>query len=240
MKFKYQLRGFAVGVIITAMVMTAIQRDNGSNTAGEVGVQPSIETDDEEESEDSDEESSDEGSSDEESSDEESSNPTETSSNIENALTDFQVNREEVQSLLGSNDLLLINKNTEDESTVELGSMSILDFSNETIEEESTVQEILDESSSLTVEEVETEQAPIEGDNSTLTKHTVDINLSIVSGDSSYSVSQKLYDLGAIESVLDFDIYLCTNGYDKNIRVGTYDIPAFISYERLARIISSR
>ncbi len=62
--------------------------------------------------------------------------------------------------------------------------------------------------------------------------------ITIGSGDGSYTVSNKLVDVGAIESADDFDTFLCNNGYDKKIRTGTYTIPANASEEQMARIIT--
>ena len=62
--------------------------------------------------------------------------------------------------------------------------------------------------------------------------------ITIGSGDGSYTVSNKLVDVGAIESAGDFDNFLCNNGYDKKIRTGTYTIPANASEEQMARIIT--
>lgn len=62
--------------------------------------------------------------------------------------------------------------------------------------------------------------------------------ITIGRGDGSYAVSKKLADVGAIESAGDFDTYLCSNGYDKKIRTGTYTIPANASEEQMARIIT--
>lgn len=62
--------------------------------------------------------------------------------------------------------------------------------------------------------------------------------ITIGRGDGSYTVSNKLVDVGAIESADDFDTFLCNNGYDKKIRTGTYTIPANASEEQMARIIT--
>lgn len=60
----------------------------------------------------------------------------------------------------------------------------------------------------------------------------------IKSGESSYTVSKKLAEIGAVESAADFDTYLCEHGYDKKIRAGTYTIPTDASDEQMAKIVT--
>lgn len=69
------------------------------------------------------------------------------------------------------------------------------------------------------------------------TEHKV---LVIKSGESSVSVSKSLYEMGLVQSANEYDSYLCKNGFDKVISVGTYEIPADASYEDIAKIITRR
>lgn len=62
--------------------------------------------------------------------------------------------------------------------------------------------------------------------------------LIIRSGETSWSISQALYDLGMVESASDFDKFLCQNGYDKTIRTGTFDVPQGATYEEIAKLIA--
>lgn len=70
------------------------------------------------------------------------------------------------------------------------------------------------------------------------TQQPSDAVITIVSGDSSVSVASKLQQAGIISSVASYDAYLCSNGYDKKIRTGTYTIPADAGDEEIARIIT--
>lgn len=65
-------------------------------------------------------------------------------------------------------------------------------------------------------------------------------SLEIRRGDSSDKVSRKLQELGLIEDAKSFDRYLCDNGYDKRISVGSYEIPTNSSEEEIALIISGK
>lgn len=58
------------------------------------------------------------------------------------------------------------------------------------------------------------------------------------SGDSSYSVAQRAKEAGLVESMEEFDRFLCQNGYDKRISVGSYTIPAGATEKEIADIIT--
>ena len=82
-------------------------------------------------------------------------------------------------------------------------------------------------------------------DNSTAASDTGSVNpvggqITIVSGDSSYRVAQKLEDAGIIPSASAYDLYLCNNGYDRYIRTGSFSIPAGSSDQDIAKLITGR
>ena len=64
--------------------------------------------------------------------------------------------------------------------------------------------------------------------------------ITIVSGDSSYRVAQKLEDAGIVASASAYDLYLCNNGYDRYIRTGSFSIPAGSSDQDIAKMITGR
>ncbi len=64
------------------------------------------------------------------------------------------------------------------------------------------------------------------------------VDITIVRGDSSVSVSRRLFEAGLIESAVEFDQYLCKNGYDKRISVGNYEIPYGLDFEEIAKTIA--
>lgn len=66
------------------------------------------------------------------------------------------------------------------------------------------------------------------------------VTITIVRGDSSVSVARRMYDAGLVESAAEFDKYLCSNGYDKSISVGVYEIEYGLEFDEMARIISRR
>lgn len=66
------------------------------------------------------------------------------------------------------------------------------------------------------------------------------VTLTIVRGDSSVSVSRRLYEAGLVESAVEFDKYLCKEGYDKYICVGTFEIAPDSDFETIAKIITKK
>ena len=64
------------------------------------------------------------------------------------------------------------------------------------------------------------------------------ITVSVVSGDSSWSVAKRMEEIGLVDSAKEFDAFLCGNGYDKRISVGTYEISSNATWEDMAKIIT--
>ncbi len=66
------------------------------------------------------------------------------------------------------------------------------------------------------------------------------VEIVVIRGDSSVSVARRMYEAGLVESAVEFDKYLCSNGYDKRICVGTYKIAIGADFDEMARIITRR
>lgn len=66
------------------------------------------------------------------------------------------------------------------------------------------------------------------------------VTLVIERGESSVSVSKSLAELGLVESAKEYDRFLCSNGYDKYIKVGTHKIKVGSTDEEIAEIISRK
>ncbi len=64
------------------------------------------------------------------------------------------------------------------------------------------------------------------------------VTITVHGGDSSVTVSNALVAAGLVEDAKEYDRYLCTNGYDKRICVGTYEIEMGSDYETIAKIIT--
>ena len=64
------------------------------------------------------------------------------------------------------------------------------------------------------------------------------VTITVVRGDSSWTVSKRMEEAGLIESAKDFDTHLCRYGYDKKISVGSYKIPVTATHEEMAKILT--
>ncbi|MBO4898996.1 MAG: hypothetical protein J5509_01765 [Lachnospiraceae bacterium] len=64
--------------------------------------------------------------------------------------------------------------------------------------------------------------------------------ITISSGDSSDRVARKLADAGIVASAADYDKFLCTHGYDRILRTGTYSFSDGMSDDEIARVITGR
>ena len=60
----------------------------------------------------------------------------------------------------------------------------------------------------------------------------------IVKGDSSDTVSKRLEEIGLVEDAKTYNRYLCNNGYDRKLNIGSYKITKGMSYEEIAKIIT--
>lgn len=64
--------------------------------------------------------------------------------------------------------------------------------------------------------------------------------IKVIKGDSSVSVSRRIFEAGLVESAVEFDRYLCDNHYDKSISVGEYEIAIGADFETIAKIITRK
>lgn len=64
------------------------------------------------------------------------------------------------------------------------------------------------------------------------------VTIKIEKGSTSYTVCQKLQELGMIEDASEFDTYLVKNGYASRIRVGEHTLKKGMEYHDIAEAIS--
>lgn len=81
---------------------------------------------------------------------------------------------------------------------------------------------------------------PLPGDEKGYTNEGDAVEIVIIRGDSSVSVARRMYEAGLVESAVEFDKFLCANGYDKVISVGTYKIEFGLDFDDMAKIITRR
>lgn len=81
---------------------------------------------------------------------------------------------------------------------------------------------------------------PMPEDETGFTESEDGVEIKVIHGDSSVSVSRRMYEAGLVESAVEFDKYLCEHGYDKVVCVGTYKIPFGLTFDEMAQIITGR
>ncbi len=64
--------------------------------------------------------------------------------------------------------------------------------------------------------------------------------LEIQSGDGSYQVAYRLQQAGLVADARDFDNFLCSKGYDRKLRIGSYEIPKTATEEEISEILGGR
>lgn len=80
--------------------------------------------------------------------------------------------------------------------------------------------------------------------NETTTEETAtalsEVTIEVKGGESSVAISRKLEAAGIVTSAVEYDKYLCDNGYDKKICVGIHIIPGNADYTEIAKILTSK
>ncbi len=149
-------------------------------------------------------------------------------------LTQVNESKEAAESLMESETVTETVAETEEIET------TTLETAAETRENVTETKETVSEETAETVPETESEpveESPEQSIEETTSPETV--TFQIHSGDSSVSVAKRLAEAGLVGDAKAFDQYLCQNGYDKKIRVGTYEIQNDSSNEEIAKIITT-
>lgn len=215
MKFKYMIRGLGLGIIITAAVMGAYNRNAVADARVQVlkeyglGEEPTVIG----ETETSEEET-------------EASTVSETTEPV--ILRDETVEAE-ISSVL--------------DAVVDAEQAATTEPDAEALEAESTTQTA--EPDEQTMEEAEPQEPSTEAvvivTPSDETVETGDaIQIVIAKGDDSGTVSRKLYNAGLIENAAEYDAFLMQHGYDKKISTGTKTIYVTDSWQDIAEKLTRK
>ena len=89
----------------------------------------------------------------------------------------------------------------------------------------------------IPTEEPVPSETPIPTEEPTQTIEEI-VVVEIVKGDSSDTVSKRLEEIGLVEDAKTYNRYLCNNGYDRKLNIGSYKITKGMSYEEIAKIIT--
>ena len=99
------------------------------------------------------------------------------------------------------------------------------------------------ETSTDASEDNKTDTSSSEATNDTSTSQNADnktgetVKVEVKSGMSSESVSLAVKNAGLVDNDMEFNKYLCENGYDKRLRVGTFDIPSGSDFETISKYL---
>ena len=115
------------------------------------------------------------------------------------------------------------------------------------IKEDTVVEDVTADDSAETTETVESSETTevVDSTESTESTEVVEdvisngetVKVEVKSGMSSESVSLAVKNAGLVESDTEFNKYLCENGYDKRLRVGSFDIPSGSDFETISKYL---
>jgi hypothetical protein len=229
MKLKYMLRGLGIGVIVTAAIMGAYNRNAVADAKAQArvdvlreygfGEEPTL-VDNESESE-------------EETSEIES----ETEETIPIIIRD-EVKESEVESVIESAKAAEKETETEPESSSVVESNAGEAKATEIKSETDVAKE--SESSSESESESKSSSVPSYIDVNDVVEVPETIDITVAKGDDSGTVSRKLYNAGIVDSASEYDAYLMQHGYDKKISVGTKTINVTDTWQEIAEKLTGK
>ena len=65
-------------------------------------------------------------------------------------------------------------------------------------------------------------------------------SITVIKGMSSDRIAELVQAAGVIDDYRDFDRWLSVNGYDRSLKVGTFELKKGMSYEEIARILTGK
>ena len=242
MNLKYYLRGLGLGILVTALILSVAGRNRRTMTDAEVKerakelgmIENTVLLEKPEETE----------SASETTANTESVSETTAGSDGEVQIgTDIENNEDVSQGDLSKEETPKDNQPKEETSEEEKPQKGA---SQDTEPKDDTSQEVTDDPERPEeLSKNNTEDTQGENDEKVTSagedqSRTDEVTLTIVSGDTSYSVAKKLYELGVVPSVEQTDRFLCANGYDRTIRTGVYTIAPEETLESVAKRINGK
>lgn len=133
-------------------------------------------------------------------------------------------------------DDVIIDNDTSAETNESNDNDSLSDDSKDKAENKNDTSIENDKKSDSTVDSDDNSKDSYVSEGNTNPSENVDTVCVVVkSGQGSETISASVKEAGLIEDAVDFNKYLCQNGYDKTLRVGTHEIPKDADYETIAR-----
>lgn len=252
MNLKYYLRGLGLGILVTALILSVAGRNRRTMTDAEVKerakelgmIENTVLLEKPEETESASETTANTESALETTANTESVSETTADSDGEVQIgTDIGNNEDVSQGDLSKEETPKDNQPKEETSEEEKPQKGA---SQDTEPKEDISQEVTDDPERPEeLSKNNTEDTQGENDEKVTSagedqSRTDEVTLTIVSGDTSYSVAKKLYELGVVPSVEQTDRFLCANGYDRTIRTGVYTIAPEETLESVAKRINGK
>ena len=242
MNLKYYLRGLGLGILVTALILSVAGRNRRTMTDAEVKerakelgmIENTVLLEKPEETE----------SASETTANTESASETTAGSDGEVQIgTDIGNNEDVSQGDLSKEETPKDNQpkeETSEEEKPQKGASQDTEPKDDTSQEVSDDPERPEELSKNNTEDTQGENDEKVTSAGEDQSRTDEVTLTIVSGDTSYSVAKKLYELGVVPSVEQTDRFLCANGYDRTIRTGVYTIAPEETLESVAKRINGK
>ena len=252
MNLKYYLRGLGLGILVTALILSVAGRNRRTMTDAEVKerakelgmIENTVLLEKPEETESASGTTANTESASETTANTESVSETTAGSDGEVQIgTDIGNNEDVSQGDLSKEETPKDNQPKEETSEEEKPQKG---DSQDTEPKDNTSQEVTDDPERPEeLSKNNTEDTQGENDEKVTSagedqSRTDEVTLTIVSGDTSYSVAKKLYELGVVPSVEQTDRFLCANGYDRTIRTGVYTIAPEETLESVAKRINGK
>lgn len=108
----------------------------------------------------------------------------------------------------------------------------------EVTSEETTTEAVTTEAPVAT--EKATEAATTEAATTEQTDAKTKATITVSGGMSSETISSLLENAGLVDSASKFNSFLVQNGYDKKLETGSFDISGGMTYEEIARILTTK
>ena len=252
MNLKYYLRGLGLGILVTALILSVAGRNRRTMTDAEVKerakelgmIENTVLLEKPEETESASEKTADTESASETTANTESVSETTAGSDGEVQIgTDIGNNEDVSQGDLSKEETPKDNQpkeETSEEEKPQKGASQDTEPKDDTSQEVSDDPERPEELSKNNTEDTQGENDEKVTSAGEDQSRTDEVTLTIVSGDTSYSVAKKLYELGVVPSVEQTDRFLCANGYDRTIRTGVYTIAPEETLESVAKRINGK
>lgn len=92
----------------------------------------------------------------------------------------------------------------------------------------------------VTTEAATTEKATTEAATTEQTDTKTKATITVSGGMSSETISALLENAGLVDSASKFNSFLVQNGYDKKLETGSFDISGGMTYEEIAKILTTK